>query len=81
MFSELIALSCYVAFVFYTFCDGFGLHWTRKIFWAIYFLIFSYISYWAEGHFDVPVIVMLGSLLAFALSFFQKNENRIRKYQ
>ena len=78
MLLELIALCCFVVFVFYTFCDGFGLRPARKIFWAVYFLIFSYASFWAKGYFDVPVIVILGSLLAFVLAMFQKSENKKR---
>ena len=77
-FSEILPLACYVAFVYFSFCDGFALRPARKIIWGIYFLSFSYLSFWATGKFDLKLIISLSSLLAFALALFQIRENKLK---
>ncbi len=77
-FFELAPLLCYVAFVYLSFCDGFQLKPLRKIIWGIYFLAFSFLSFFAHGRFNLNVIILLSSILAFALIKFQQSENRAK---
>ena len=77
-FFELISLSVYVTYIYFSFCDGFGLRPRRKMIWGIFFLFFSYSSFKAKGEFDLELIIMLSSLLAFVLAMFQKKENRLK---
>ena len=53
---QVLPLACYVLFIFFAFCDGFGLHAARKILWAVYFIAFSVLSFWATGAFDLRLI-------------------------
>ena len=77
-FIEVLALGCFVTYVYFSFCDGFGLSPARKLIWAVYFLSFSYLSFFASGRFDLRLIITLSSLMAFALALFQKRENRLK---
>ena len=76
---EVAPLACYVLYIFFSFCDGFGLKPLRKIIWAIYFLLFSAISFIAIDSFDLTFIVPLSSMMAFILAWFQKKENQQRR--
>lgn len=78
-FLEIFSLSCFVLFVFFSFCDGFSLRPGRKMIWAVYFLAFSYVPFWATGRFNVALIVLLSSLMAFVLAWFQQRENKIKE--
>ena len=78
IFFEIAPLSCYVAFVYLSFCDGFHLKPLRKIVWGVYFLAFSSLSFIAYGRFDLRVIILLSSALAFVLIVFQRNENKLK---
>ncbi|HOW36609.1 MAG TPA: hypothetical protein PL155_09400 [Candidatus Omnitrophota bacterium] len=75
---ELLPLSVYVWYVYFSFCDGFGLHPLRKIVWGIYFLLFSYWSIQISGRFDIAFILGLSSLTAFVLAWFQARENKLK---
>ena len=72
---ELLALSAYTFYIFFSFCDGFGLKPIRKLIWAFFFLILSLRSFRYEGHFDLAVIILWSSLFAFILGKIQKGEN------
>lgn len=75
-YQEIVTLACFVSFVYFSFCDGFGLRSARKIIWGIYFVSFSALSIFAKGSYDLTLIISLGSLMAFILAFFQKLENK-----
>ena len=77
-FLEVVTLGCYLAYIYFSFCDGFGLRPARKIVWGIYFLSFSYLSFWATGSFDLRLIIALSSLMAFMLALFQLKENKLK---
>ena len=72
----LIALSCFTAYILYSFSDGFGLKPARKVIWAAYSFCFCILSLWATGMFDLQLIISLSSLMAFAMALFQRIENR-----
>ena len=73
---DLIFLACYLSYIFFSFCDGFGFKTMRKIVWAIYFLIFSLFSLMVAGRFDFGYIIAFSSLLAFVFAIFQRRENQ-----
>ncbi len=75
-YQEIVTLACFVAYVYFSFCDGFGLRPARKIIWGIYFISFSALSVFAKGSYDLTLIISLSSLMAFILAFFQKLENK-----
>jgi len=75
---EIVPLACFVLFIFFAFCDGFNLRRARKVVWAVYFLSFSYLSYFAYGYFDLVLIIPLSSVAAFALAWFQVRDNRMK---
>lgn len=76
--SEILPLACFVFYIYFSFCDGFSLKPLRKIIWAVYFLMFSYLSFLAKGYYDLYFIIPLSSLLAFILAWFQKKENKLK---
>ena len=73
---DLIFLGCYLSYIFFSFCDGFGFKIMRKIVWAVYFLTFSLFSLMVAGRFDFGYIVAFSSLLAFVFAIFQRRENQ-----
>lgn len=75
-FLEVVPLACFVVYIFFSFCDGFGLNPARKIVWAVYFLFFCFLTFAASDKFDLRLIISLSSLLAFILALFQQQENR-----
>lgn len=78
LLKELLPLSIYVWYVYFSFCDGFGLHPLRKIVWGIYFLLFSYWSLQVWGKLDLAFIFGLSALTAFVLAWFQVKENKAK---
>ena len=75
---ELVPLGCYVTYIYFSFCDGFGLRPRRKMIWGICFLFFSFLSFKAKGEFDLKIIIALSSVLAFVFALFQKRENKLK---
>ena len=73
---EWVALSCFVWYVYFSYCDGFRLKPIRKLIWGGYFLFLGIFSFRFLGHYDLTLIIMLSSLLAFVLAWFQRKENR-----
>ena len=72
---ETVALSLYVAFVGFCFCDGFGLHMARKLVWFVFFTAVSLYVFFALGRFYLPLILPFPTLMAAALGAFQKRDN------
>lgn len=71
---QIIAMGFYLLFVFFSFCDGFNIHITRKILWAIVFVVACYVSFLLKGSFDFLFILPIASVLAF---FFCWNQKKI----
>ncbi len=76
---ELLALSFFVLYILFSFCDGFNLKTGRKIIWGVFFLAICYWSHKVYGHFDLKIIILFSSLLAFVLGRIQRLENLKRK--
>jgi len=78
---QFLALSLYVVFVGFCFCDGFGLHISRKLIWfTVLFLISAYILK-VKNEFDLALIIPIPTILAIALCAYEKmrakNKNRL----
>ena len=69
---QLFALSVYVLFMGFTFCDGFKLHIGRKLIWFSVFLLIALSSFRSKGAFDLARILPLPTLLAFVLCWQEK---------
>ena len=69
---QFIALSLYVLFMGFTFCDGFKLHILRKLIWFSVFLMIALPIYKSKGEFDLAVILPIPTLLAFVLCWYEK---------
>ncbi len=67
IFLEWLALGAYVLYMYFSYCDGFGLKPGRKVLWGAFFVFTGYLSLRQRGHFDLPWMILFGSLLAFAL--------------
>jgi hypothetical protein len=76
---ELAALGAYVLYIYFSYCDGFGLKPGRKLIWGVCFLSVAYMSYRLRGHFDLKIILFVSSLLAFALARLQRHENLMKQ--
>ena len=79
IFLELLALSAFVLYIYFSYCDGFGLNPFRKLMWGVCFVWLSYKSFVAQGHFDLKIIILLMSLFAFILAWIQRRENLRKK--
>ena len=66
IFRQFLALSFYALSMGFCFCDGFQLHFMRKILWFSVFAILSIYSVSAYGEFDLTLIISISSLLAFS---------------
>ena len=73
---QFIALSSYILFVGFCFCDGFKLHITRKLIWFITILVISIYILKATKEFDLSLILPLPALLAILLCYFEKRESK-----
>ena len=69
---QLLALSVYVLFMGFTFCDGFKLHIVRKLIWFSAFLLVALPAFQSKGEFDLSAILPLPTMLAFMLCWNQK---------
>ena len=79
LLKEISALSCFVWYIYFSYCDGFGLTPFRKLIWGGYFLFLSITSFYTLGHYELTSIIMLSSLLAVVLAWFQKKEKGGRR--
>jgi hypothetical protein len=75
-FYPIIALSFYLFFVYYSFCDGFNLKPLRKIAWAVIFIWICVLSLQSRGKFDLVLILPIPSVLALALCWFEKRQKK-----
>jgi len=65
--NEWIALSMYTVFMGFCFCDGFKLSIIEKLVWFGGYLAVCFYSFFSYQHFDLVVIVSVGSVLAFLI--------------
>ena len=75
LFMQFIALSTYVLFMGFCFCDGFGLRTSRKIMWFSVFMALAWYVLGATGEFDLALILPVSSLFAILICVFQKRES------
>ena len=73
---EVLSLSLYVLYMFFSFCDGFGLRLKRKILWALCLVFLSAWSVHQLGHFDLKIILLISSLLGLILARLQRRDNQ-----
>ena len=76
LFAQFVALSLYVIFMGFCFCDGFGLRTSRKLLWFVVFLAFAWYVLNVTGELDLAFILPIPSLLAILICVFQKRESR-----
>jgi len=69
---QFLALSLYVIFVGFCFCDGFGLHISRKLVWFAVFLLTSAYILKIRNEFDLALIIPIPTILAIALCAYEK---------
>ena len=69
---QLCALSLYVLFMGFCFCDGFKLHILRKLIWFTVFLFIALPTFKSKGNFDLAIILPIPTLLAFILCWYEK---------
>lgn len=72
IFMQFLALSLYTLFVFFCFCDGFGLHILRKLIWACVFLGLSTYIFKIKNAFDLAFILPIPTLFAISLCAYEK---------
>jgi len=73
---QFTALSIYVFFVGFTFCDGFKLHTGRKLIWFAVFLLIAVHVFKTKNEFDLALILPAPTLLAILLGFYEKRRRR-----
>jgi hypothetical protein len=69
---QFIALSLYVVFTGFCFCDGFRLHIARKLFWFFIFLLISLGVFYSKKEYDLALILPLPIILAILLCSYEK---------
>lgn len=69
---QFIALSIYVLFLGFIFCDYFKLHNFKKILFFIVFLFFATIVIKTRNEFDLSLILPVPTALALWLGIWQK---------
>jgi len=72
---QFLALSLYVCFAGFCFCDGFGLHILRKLVWFIVFLFISAYVLKVKNEYDLAVILPIPALLAILLCHYEKRKS------
>jgi len=75
---QLLVISFYLFFVYYSFCDGFNLKFIRKIGWAIIFSWICFLSLQTTGNFDLMLILPIPSALAMFLCW-QAKRSQLKK--
>ena len=76
---QWLALSLYVLFVGFCFCDGFRLHIIRKFVWFVVFLAVSISIFLTTNEFDVTLILPVPTLLAIILCGYEKIKSARRE--
>ena len=79
LFLPLVAISLYVAFMGFCFCDGFKLHVGRKLIWFLVFLLISLHVFATKGNFDLSLILPVPVLLAFLFCSMEQRAVKVRK--
>ena len=72
---EMLALCAFVFYIYFSFCDGFGLSPIRKLVWAVWFMTVSLWTLDNTGHFDLRITILWSSLAAFLLGKIQKKDS------
>jgi len=69
---QFLALSLYVVFMGFCFCDGFKLHILRKLVWFVAFLFISISVLKAKKEYNLALILPIPTLLAILLCAHEK---------
>ena len=77
---QFLALSLYVLFIGFCFCDGFRLHILRKLLWFAVFTITSIYVLKTRQEFDLALILPAPTLLAILLCSYEKMKAREQKH-
>ena len=72
---QFIALSLYVFFMGFCFCDGFKLHILRKLIWFGTFLFISIYVFKTKNEFNLTYILPTPTLLAILLCAYEKRKS------
>lgn len=75
---QFLALSLYVLFVGFCFCDGFKLHILRKLVWFISVLFISTYVFKTKGEYDLSLILPVPTLLAILLCNYEMRESKTK---
>jgi len=73
---QFIALSIYVAFLGFIFCDFFKLPTAKKLIWFAIFLYCAIAVLESRDEFDLSLILPVPTLLAIVLGVWQKRKRR-----
>ena len=73
---QLLALSLYVFFMGFCFCDGFKLHILRKLVWFVIFCSISIYILKTRKEYDLAFILPIPSLLAIFLCGYEKRKSK-----
>ncbi|MFA5410573.1 MAG: hypothetical protein WC321_01755 [Candidatus Omnitrophota bacterium] len=73
---QFIALSLYVSFTGFCFCDGFKLRTSRKLVWFIVLLAISAYVLKMRNEFDLALILPVPTILAILLCYCEKRKSK-----
>lgn len=74
--AQFIALSMYVVFTGFCFCDGFKLHIIRKLIWFFIFLAVSICVFHSKKEYDLASILPIPTLFAIFLCSYEKHKRK-----
>lgn len=70
--AEFGALSLYIIFMGFCFCDGFRLHTGRKLVWFLVFTALAIFVFKSKGEFILSLILPIPTILAIILCAYEK---------
>lgn len=73
---QFLALSIYVAFMGFCFCDGFKLQLVRKLVWFTFFIAVAAYVLKTTGLFVLSLILPFPTLLAIVLGAYEINSRK-----
>ena len=73
---QLAALSVYIVFVGFCFCDGFRMHILRKLIWFAAVLVLSFYTLKIKDEFDLTLILPVTAVLAIILCIWEKRAKK-----
>jgi hypothetical protein len=73
---QFIALSLYVVFTGFCFCDGFRMHISRKLIWFFIFLSISIAVFFCKKEYDLALILPMPILTAIFLCIYEKYKQK-----